>query len=136
MLKKKKLYFSEKTIPLNISIKLESHLSLPRLKQLQSSNCNPIKEALYLGLSPKSFVLKKRNKILLTVLSSPHVHKKAREQYKIDYYRTFILFNLKNINDYKKFLQFKIKLYEFHLKEGLQITLSYSKFGKIHGFLN
>lgn len=135
MLKKLSFFKYEHKIPLTISIKLESHLNLPRLKQLQSNNFNPIKEAIDLGLSPKSFSLKKKNKILLTILSSPHVHKKSREQYKIDHYRTFVLLRTKNIEQYKKFLQFKMKLYKFHLNQGLQITLSYSKSGFIQGVL-
>lgn len=131
----KKWSFYEQNLPLIIIIKLESHLSLPRFKQLQSNNFNPIKDAFRLGLYPKSFALKKKNKILLTLLSSPHVHKKSREQYKMDSYRTFIFFSIKNPTDYKKFLQLKLKLYESYLNQGIQITLTYSKSCFFQGFL-
>lgn len=38
----------------------------------------------------------KKNKNILTLLKSPHVHKKARVQYQFKFYKTFILFKTYN----------------------------------------
>lgn len=78
-----------------IGIKLESNLKLPCLRQVQTNILNPLHEAYNLGLNFNCFTFKKKNKILLTTLTSPHVHKKSREQYKIDYYRIYFVFNIK-----------------------------------------
>lgn len=50
-----------------------------------------------------------------TVLKSPHVHKKSREQFEIKLYTLLIIFNLKkDIN--------KIKIYLQYLNKGLNIN--------------
>ena len=120
---------------LTIGVKIESHLKLPSLRQLQASNQSPLGVAYTLGLNFNSFTLKKKNKILLTTLTSPHVHKKSREQYKIDYYKTYFLCNIANLQDYKKFLQFKVRLYASCLEQGSQTTFTYKKCFNIQGFL-
>jgi hypothetical protein len=85
----------------------------------------------------KSFILKR--KLILTTLSSPHVHKKAREQYKIDYYKTYYTCSVTNSQDYTKFMQFKLNLYEFYSKHGLaqsqNIVCTYQRKMNIQGFL-
>lgn len=118
-----------------IGIKIESYFKLLHLQQIQSNNLSPLNEAYNLNLNLNCFTLKKKNKILLTTLTSPHVHKKSREQYKINCYTMCIILNLKHVQDYKNFLKFKIKLYDLYLEQGLQITLTYLKHFKIHGIL-
>ncbi len=118
-----------------IGIKLESNLKLPCLRQVQTNILNPLHEAYNLGLNFNCFTFKKKNKILLTTLTSPHVHKKSREQYKIDYYRIYFVFNIKTWQDYKKFLQLKLKLYQYYLDQGLSITFTYNKTFSVQGFL-
>lgn len=73
-----------------IAIKFESHLKIPRVKQIQcpTSGQNPLAEAYNLNFKVKHVSLKKKTKHLIVTLASPHVHKKSREQYKLDYYRT------------------------------------------------
>jgi hypothetical protein len=127
----KKLKFNK----FKVGIIFESNFKLPHLKQIQTNNLNPLQEVYNLGLNFKYFTLKKKNKIMLTTLTSPHVHKKSREQYKIDYYKSYLFFHINNIYDYKKFLQFKIRLYQFKFEQGLHITLTYFKLFSIQGIL-
>jgi hypothetical protein len=85
----------------------------------------------------KSFILKR--KLILTTLSSPHVHKKSREQYKLDYYKTYYTCSVTNSQDYTKFMQFKLNLYEFYSNHGLaqsqNIVCTYQRKMNLQGFL-
>lgn len=106
---------------------------------------NPIKKDLIISLARqinlpiKSYInLKKKNKILVTVISGPHVHKKSREQYKIDYYQSLLLLELDkdfstlhNDSLNSKFLYFKHQIYEKALDKGLEITYTYKKKEKL-----
>lgn len=118
-----------------IGVKFESYIKLPHLKQVQNNNLNPLYLASNLGLNPRCFILKKKNKILLTTLSSPHVHKKSREQFKIDYYKTYFFCDLSDLSDLNKFLKFKIKLYATSLEQGLVVVITYKKNFMFKGFL-
>jgi ribosomal protein S10 len=120
---------------LQIGINIESHLKLPQIKTLLLSSTNPLQEGSNLRLDIKCVSLKRKNKILLTTLTSPHVHKKSREQYKINYYKTYLLCNIENLKDYKKFLKFKNLLYELQIEQGLHIYFTFFKNFNIQGFL-
>jgi hypothetical protein len=93
------------------------------LKLESSFDCNFLKKSiLNLALQNNLIItskknlfidLKKRNKIAVTVLSGPHVHKKSREQLAISKYSSFLEFKIKNTpkgEDFKSFLIFKDKL--------------------------
>lgn len=120
---------------MQIRIKLESHFPFPFLHQLNSTGLTPSKQLNLKDLGIKAFSLKKKNKVLFTLLSSPHVYKKSREQYKLNFYRTFLILTIKNMNEYKKFLQFKTNLYSFSIDQGAQISFTYKKPILIKGFL-
>lgn len=115
-----------------IGIKIKTYKKLPNLNQIKNNNLNPLKEIYNLNFNIKSFIFKKKNKILLTTLTSPHIHKKSREQYKINNYKIYYLFIIKNINDYKKYLKYKIKLYNIYLEQGLQINFNHYKLQNIY----
>jgi len=88
-----------------------------------------------LKLNIKSFVsLKKKTKQRLTVISGPHVHKKSRQQYRIDSYRAFFTLIVQNKEEYARFLDLKRKLYENYLDEGFEITFKYLKKKKMSTF--
>lgn len=80
----------------------------------------------------KSFVsLKKRSKKKFTVISGPHVHKKSRQQFRIDLYSSFLVLTIKDNKDYINFLNLKRKLYENFIDEGCNITFRYLQREKI-----
>lgn len=91
--------------PFKIAIKIESHFKIPRGKQILCSTQNPLVQAYNLNFQVKQIGLKKKTKNLLVTLASPHVHKKSREQYKMDLYGELLISNIKNIQDYQKFCQ-------------------------------
>jgi ribosomal protein S10 len=72
----------------------------------------------------------------VTVISGPHVHKKSRTQYKMDWYRGLFVIDLRrrehprvgtaNSVTYKKEL-----LDTLHLDEGFQVSFSYASTGII-----
>lgn len=73
-----------------MGIKLESLRPLRGPKQIQSAGSAPYRAASNLNLNIQSFIyFKKKKKLLLTILSGPHVHKKSREQYKIDHFGAY-----------------------------------------------
>ena len=89
---------------LQIGINIESHLKLPQIKNLLLSSTNPLQEGSNLRLDIKCVSLKRKNKILLTTLTSPHVHKKSREQYELVTNKVFFNYNISgymlNINNF------------------------------------
>jgi hypothetical protein len=128
-----------------IGIGLSSSHPLPHLKHLLSSSFFPLREAFnsslhFSSLSSRrpfgSISLKKKKKILLTILSGPHVHKKSREQYQIDFYRSFFFFSTSSLSDYKKFLEFKTSLYLLHFDFGFHLSFFYSRRDSVRGFLS
>jgi hypothetical protein len=127
-----------------IGIGLASSHPLPHLGQLSRSSFFPLHEAFnsslnFLSLPSRrpfgSISLKKKKKILLTILSGPHVHKKSREQYQIDFYRSFFFFSTTSLSDYKKFLEFKTSLYLLHFDLGFHLSFFYSRRDSVRGFL-
>jgi hypothetical protein len=130
-------FYENKILNLKIRIKIESLLNQHQtyLKQIhfyENVNSNPFYNFKF---KLKCFTLKKN--LLLTTLSSPHIHKKSREQYKLYYYKTYYTCSILNFQDYKKFLQFKIQLYDFYLNHGLSqyIICTYFKTIHIQGYL-
>ncbi len=129
-----------------IGIGLSSAHPLPHLKHLLSSSFFPFREAFNSSLNFSSshpsrrpfgsISLKKKKKILLTILSGPHVHKKSREQYQIDFYRSFFFFSTTSLSDYKKFLEFKTSLYLLHFDLGFHLSFFYSRHDSVRGFLS
>lgn len=84
------------------------------------------------NLHPSAVVnLRKRNKFSLTVLSSPHVHKKAREQFCISHFCSFFCFDLSNVLQYHNFLSLKPYLIKTFVNNGFQISFHYTKKEKI-----
>jgi hypothetical protein len=78
-----------------MGIKLESLCPLRGPKQIQSAGPAPYRAASNLNLNIQSFIyFKKKKKLLLTILSGPHVHKKSREQYKIDHFGAYFKINV------------------------------------------
>lgn len=78
-----------------MGIKLESLRPLRGPKQIQSAGSAPYRAASNLNLNIQSFIyFKKKKKLLLTILSGPHVHKKSREQYKIDHFGAYFKINV------------------------------------------
>lgn len=71
--------------------------------------------------------LKKKNKLKITLISGPHVHKKSRDQYKIDYFSGFFILNISSESDFGKFLEFKAELYQLNIDEGFNILHPYEK---------
>jgi ribosomal protein S10 len=85
-----------------------------------------------LKLDLKSFVsLKKKAKHRFTVISGPHVHKKSRQQYRIDSYVSFFVFELKSKEDFIKFSNLKQELYQNNIDQGSDITFKHSRTEKI-----
>jgi len=85
-----------------------------------------------LKLDVKSFVsLKKKAKHRFTVISGPHVHKKSRQQYRIDSYVSFFVFELKSKEDFVKFSNLKQELYRNSIDQGSDITFKHSRTEKI-----
>lgn len=119
-----------------IGIRLESSHFLPTLEHLNSSYSFPLCEAFNLSLNFYSFIsLKKKKKIMLTILAGPHVHKKSREQYKIDHNRAISYVSVTNFSDYKNFLEFKTNLYLLHFDQGFHISFFYSRRDYVRGIL-
>jgi hypothetical protein len=76
-----------------VGIKLESLHPIRGPKQIQSAA--PSKFFFFNNGAAhiQSFTyFKKKKKLLLTLISGPHVHKKSREQYKIDHYEACAFF--------------------------------------------
>jgi hypothetical protein len=65
---------------------------------------------------------KKKNQLKITLISGPHVHKKSRDQYKIDRFGAFSAIGGQARD---KFLEFKNKLYRLYLDEGFSLTFTY-----------
>lgn len=77
---------------------------------------------------------KKKNQMKITLISGPHVHKKSRDQYKIDRFGAFLVLgvigskptsdtNLAGERD--KFLEFKNKLFRSNLDQGFSLSFTY-----------
>jgi hypothetical protein len=78
-----------------------------------------------------SFVfLKKKNKLLISLISGPHVHKKSRDQYRIINDTIFFSLVVKNEKDTKNFNEYKRKLLALQLNEGFQLKLKFTYFKK------
>lgn len=121
----------------SIGIRLESSHFIPNLEHLRSSSFSPLKEAFNLSLNIHSSIsLRKNKKIMLTILSGPHVHKKSREQYQIDKFSTLYYIKTRTPEDYKKFLEFKTNLYLLHFDQGFNISFSYSRRDYVRGYLS
>lgn len=89
---------------------------------------------------------KKKNQLKITLISGPHVHKKSRDQYKIDRFGAFSVVGGPTklaapgapgfdanpcavnspIKERDKFLEYKNKLYRLNLDEGFSLTFTYS----------
>lgn len=81
-----------------------------------------------LNLDVKSFVsLKKKAKHRFTVISGPHVHKKSRQQYRIDSYVSFFVFELQNEEDFIRFSRLKQEFYRNNMDQGSQVTFKHSR---------
>jgi hypothetical protein len=96
---------------------------------------------------PAKVHYKKTDQLAITVIKSPHVHKKSRDQYKIDRYCAFsqVLARPRldvGANDDRgaiarqdregrfltaQFLEFKNDSYRLHLDEGFSLTPTYPK---------
>lgn len=70
---------------------------------------------------------KKRNKISLTVLSGPHVHKKSREQFHISHFTSLFCINFNNVEQYHNFLAHKQLLLDITSNQGYTLCFTYSK---------
>ena len=68
---------------------------------------------------------KKKNKASFTVISGPHVHKKSRDQYKIESYKGFFAISVLDDFDFFNFLEFKRKLYASYSDQYFNISISY-----------
>jgi ribosomal protein S10 len=88
-----------------------------------------------LGLATGTFIcLKKKAKQRFTVISGPHVHKKSRQQYRIDSYCGFFSVLINDKQDYIKFQSLKKKLYESCIDQGFDVTFRHSKKEKLRLF--
>ena len=120
-----------------ITIRFESH----RPNSIRKSTIAAVRLAREMNLNiPAKVHYKKTNQLAITVIKSPHVHKKSRDQYKIDRYCAFfqvlarrgaagphaICFTERG-QDRDKFLEFKNDLYRLHLDEGFSLTFTYLK---------
>lgn len=71
--------------------------------------------------------LKKRNKISLTVISGPHVHKKSREQFNIPLYTYFYTINLSsNLKNFSLFKQTLLNKFNENALVGSEISFAYT----------
>lgn len=65
-----------------------------------------------MGLLVESFVKqKKRNDVLITVISGPHVHKKSRDQLYIPRYSGSFIIKIQDESDLKTFLEYRKRLF-------------------------
>lgn len=78
------------------------------------------------GLRTQSYVnLKNKKKLLISLISGPHIHKKSRDQYFLQEKIALFTLNLKNESDLKNFFLFKRKLYQ--LNQGVVFKITYIK---------
>ena len=68
---------------------------------------------------------------MLTISSSPHVNKKAREQYQIDKFISKFFISTETLEDYKKFSEFKTTLYLLHFDQGFDISFFHARRDRI-----
>nr|BBH42932.1 ribosomal protein S10 [Marophrys sp. SRT127] len=68
---------------------------------------------------------KKKNQLLLSVIAGPHVHKKSRDQYKMQIYRGLFVLVVNTREEYKRFLTYKKQLYRLQVDEGMQLSFAY-----------
>ena len=67
-------------------------------------------------------------------VKGPHVHKKSRQQYRIDSYCGFFSVLINDKQDYIKFQSLKKKLYESCIDQGFDVTFRHSKKEKLRLF--
>lgn len=78
------------------------------------------------GLRIQSYVnLKNKKKLLISLISGPHIHKKSRDQYFLQEKIALLRLDLKNESDLKNFFLFKKKLYQ--LNQGVVFKITYIK---------
>jgi ribosomal protein S10 len=68
---------------------------------------------------------KKKNKLLLSVISGPHVHKKSRDQYNMHVCRAYCAITIASRDEYKRFLAYKKQLYRLQVDEGTQLSFKH-----------
>lgn len=118
-----------------IGLKLESSNIIPPFHLLPlSSPFSPLFKTTS-SLPLRFFSLKKQKKLFFTILSGPHVHKKARQQFHLDYHRSLLYFTLSSLSDYKRFLLFKSNLFFFHYDLSFHFSFFYFRRDSISGFL-
>ncbi len=120
-----------------ITLKLESYR--PNSTKCSVNIIERIAREMNLNITARGHY-KKKNQIKITLISGPHVHKKSRDQYKIDKFGTYSVFNKINLQpihevDYvddidlirerNKFLEFKNKLFRLNLDQGFFLTFTY-----------
>lgn len=78
------------------------------------------------GLRTQSYVnFKNKKKLLISLISGPHIHKKSRDQYFLQEKIAIFTLDLKNESDFKNFFLFKKKLYQ--LNQGVVFKITYIK---------
>ena len=110
--------------------KLQQQIKVKIESQTYKIPKNPfaIRLAKQMGLELTSFVqLKKKNELLITLISGPHVHKKSRDQYKIVKYSGFFLINIRTSQDLKTFIEYKKKLFLSNTDEQFKFSFTYIK---------
>jgi len=104
-----------------ITIKINSNINTnPKLKKTIKTLAKQT------NLQSSQFTsFKKKNKLLLSLISGPHVHKKSRDQYYLQELSTLVGIKINNQQDLKNFNVFKSKLYQ--LNQGFQLKFTYLK---------
>lgn len=114
-----------------ITLRLESHR--PSSTKCSADAVGRMAREMDLNITARGHY-KKTNQMKITLISGPHVHKKSRDQYKIDRFGAFLVlggFGLQPTSDNNsagerdKFLEWKNKLYRLNLDQGFSPTLTY-----------
>jgi ribosomal protein S10 len=116
-----------------IRIKIESLTKLSHRKQIQNNPLNILNQALFYNLNFSYFILRKKK--LITILSSPHVHKKAREQFYLKYYQIYYSYNILNYEQNTKFIQFLNKFKQLNSNQGVFFSIIYHEKINLCGYL-
>lgn len=119
----------KKPLKTHIKIKILGHSPSIRTKKIV------LRTTQELGLKPQSIIsFKKKSGSAITLLSSPHVHKKSRDQYKIEKNAVGFTFNINNDQDRLRFIKLKniLNAFGYNMMLARCITYMYSKCEQYH----
>ena len=112
-----------------ITIKFESNNGRLRTKKTAYDVAQWAKQMQLTGKKNVVFLKKKPRRLLITLISGPHIHKKSREQFSVGRYSGSLVLKMQKSEGRspkeKAFANLKKKLYKLNMDEGYSVTFTY-----------